>query len=256
VGTEEFWIPAAIAALGTGVQQYGASQANGEAQKVEAQGLAQQQALRQQAAGNVNKTVQQVQQSNPAALQRQSTTDFVNNLRANASATNSGAPAVPGASSRYGAANATGANTVDNFGNTLASDLGGMDAAVKQRQQEGSALQTLGTNNGLLGEQSAADAFITQLRAAQAATPNPWYKIGGGALQAGAMGLGMSGILAPGAAAPGTAAAVGNGGMGFGTGTAGSLGAYTPAFDTGYGASGIAAGNNAWLNNLFNAKGP
>ena len=88
MGTEEFWIPAVLAAVGTGASAYNSISANQRSQAQEAQGIQQQQALRQQAAGMVNKTVQSIAASDPAALQRQATGAFVNQLRTNEAATN------------------------------------------------------------------------------------------------------------------------------------------------------------------------
>jgi len=189
MGTEEFWIPAVLAAVGTGASAYNSISANQRSQAQEAQGIQQQQALRQQAAGMVNKTVQSIAASDPAALQRQATGAFVNQLRTNAGATNplnSGTAGAPGANPRFAADTAASNATVQNFGNNQATDLATMSAAVRQRQQEGLAAGTLQTNLGLTGAQAGSDAFLTQLRAATAGQQNPWIGLGAGLLSGGA----------------------------------------------------------------------
>ena len=189
MGTEEFWIPAVLAAVGTGASAYNSISANQRSQAQEAQGIQQQQALRQQAAGMVNKTIQNVAASNPAALQRQATGDFVSQLRTNAGATNptlGGTQGTPGANPRFAQDVNASNNTVQNFGANQAGDLAAMSAAVRQRQQEGLAMGTLQTNLGLTGAQAGSQAFLTQLRAATAGQQNPWLSLGAGLLSGGA----------------------------------------------------------------------
>lgn len=184
-----FLIPAIISAVGTGAAAYNSISANQRSQAQEAQGIQQQQALRQQAAGMVNKTIQNVAASNPAALQRQATGDFVSTMRANEAATNpllSGTQGTPGANSRFAQDVNTANNTVQNFGANQAGDLAAMSAAVRQRQQEGLAMGTLQTNLGLTGAQAGSQAFLTQLRAATAGQQNPWLSLGAGLLSGGA----------------------------------------------------------------------
>ena len=189
MGTEAFWVPAVLAAVGTGASAYNSISANQRSQAQEAQGIQQQQALRQQAAGMVNKTIQNVAASNPAALQRQATGDFVSQLRTNAGATNptlGGTQGTPGANPRFAQDVNAANNTVQQFGNTQAGDLATMSAAVRQRQQEGLAAGTLQTNLGLVGAQGGSDAFLTQLRAATAGQQNPWLTMGAGLVSGGA----------------------------------------------------------------------
>jgi hypothetical protein len=202
MGTEEFWIPAAMAALGTGATAYTNASANQKAQASEVQGIQQQQQLREQAAGQVNKTTAAIAASNPQQLQRQATGDFVTQLRANESAnnplTNGTAPA-PGANARFASGNATANTGVQQFGSDQATALAAMTAAVRQRQQEGLAMGTLQTGLGLTGQQSSADNFITQLRTMQAGQPNPYIATGGSIIS----GLGKNMAMNP-PAQPGT----------------------------------------------------
>jgi hypothetical protein len=52
--------------------------------------------------------------------------------------------------------------------------MGQIDAAVRQRQNEGLDLGTLQSNLGILGAQSYSDNFVNQLRAQNAGTSSPW----------------------------------------------------------------------------------
>jgi hypothetical protein len=195
MGTEEFWIPAVMAALSTGAGAYNTIQSNQKGQASEVQGIEQQQALRQQAAGMVNKTVQNITQSNPQALQRQATGDFVSQLRNNEAATNptlNGTAATPGADPRAATGAAASNATVQGYGNTMAGNMATMSAAVRQRQQEGLAMGTLQTGLGNTGQQSGADSFITQLRTAQASQPNPWISLASGLGNTAAKGYAMN----------------------------------------------------------------
>ena len=195
MGTEEFWIPAVLAAVGTGASAYNSISANQRSQASEAQGIQQQQDLRKQAAGMVNKTVSTIAQSNPQALTRQATGDFVNQLRTNeagANSNNSGVISTPGANSRFSTDLAASSAKTDQFGDKMSGDLASMGAAVRQRQQEGLDMGTLQTNTGLIGAQAGADSFITQLRSAAAGQQNPWVNMGAGLLQGGAKAYSMN----------------------------------------------------------------
>jgi hypothetical protein len=55
--------------------------------------------------------------------------------------------------------------------------MSAVDAAVRQRQNEGLAMQTLGTNLNLLGAQSGATGFVNQLRAQAAGQTSPWASL-------------------------------------------------------------------------------
>lgn len=192
MGTEAFWIPAALTALSAGGSAYNTISSNNRAQKAQIAGLDQQTALRQKAAGAVSKTIQNTAQSNPNALAAKSTGDFINQLRTNSQATNptlSGTPLGAGNTDpRYAKAMASASSTLGAYQAKQADDLGEMNGAVRQRQQEGLAQSTLGTQLGLYGAQSGADSFLTQLRAASAGQQNPWISLGAGVAQGAAGG--------------------------------------------------------------------
>src|SRR6267378_3572976 len=118
MGTEAFWIPAAIAAAGAVGQGVNQMQATKRASNIEAESIANQGQLRKQATDQVKSLTQQIATNSPQQIANKETSDFVNTLRKNqagsaqpgatsSSDTNFGAPvsALPpasGASSRYG----------------------------------------------------------------------------------------------------------------------------------------------------------
>ncbi len=202
MGTEAFWVPVALSALSEGANYANQKQASNNAGNVLAQSLQQQQGYRDQALANVGKTTQQIAQDNPTQIQSQATADYVSNLRKNAAgstvggstssspttygASTSSLPSSVSGSSRYKASLPASQQQVENYGNQYAGEMGGIDAAVRQRQNEGLEMQTLGTGLNTLNLQSYGANFVNQLRAQQAAQPNPWVSLFAGMLGSGA----------------------------------------------------------------------
>lgn len=188
MGTEAFWVPAAIAAvsaIGQGVNQQNATKRSNNA---EVQALANQQGFKNQANSLVNQQTRNIATSDPNALKNQEESAMVNTLRQNVggstgtaskSPTNFGAPTsalgpTPSGSSRYNADKAAAGTQVQNYGNTIAGQESALDSAIRQRQNEGLQMQTLGANLNTLNAQSMAQGFVDQLRAKAAGTTNPW----------------------------------------------------------------------------------
>lgn len=200
MGTEEFWIPAVLAAVGSGVSAVNQSNANSRANNQATAGIIQQQQLQEKAAGQVNKTVQAIQKSNPNSTTAKSTGDFIKQLRTNQASSfeNSGAPPVAGADARYGQDTASGNQTVQDFGNTEANQLGAVTGAVQQRRNEGAATGDLGSQLGLIGAQSGADSFVNGLRTAAAGQQSPWGSLAAGLFGAAGSTLSKNPELNPG----------------------------------------------------------
>lgn len=190
MGTEEFWVPAVLAAVSAGGQAANQGAANTRANNAEVQAIGQQQQYRQQGDDAVKALTQQIAQSSPQQLQNQETSKFVNTLRQNEAGSAAGgstsndannfgqpvsalAPAA-GASSQYKTAAANSQKEAQQYGNTEAQQMSAIDSAVRQRQNEGLALGTLGTNLNLLGAESSGTGFVNQLRAQSASQLNPW----------------------------------------------------------------------------------
>ena len=202
MGTEEFWVPVALAALSGGAQYANQSKANSRANAAETQNIIDQQQLQDKANAQVNQLTKQVSQNSPAQIQAQATGDYVNELRKNAAGSTQGgsttsgpttfgastsalAPSVAG-SSRYQTDQGTSQKQVENYGNTYAGELGALDAATRQRQNEGLAMSTLGTNLNTLNQQSWGKNFVNQLRAQASGNANPWVSLFSSMLGAGA----------------------------------------------------------------------
>ena len=190
-GTEEFWVPAVLAAVSAGGNYINQTNANNRKNTAEIQAIGDQDQIREKANSQVKNLTQQIAQNNPQQLQAQEEGDFVNTLRKNQAGsaapnaesggapTNFGAPvsalgATAGASGRYKAGTAASQAEVQNYGNTNAEEESAVDAAVRQRQNEGLALNTLGTNLNGLQAQSYTKNFVDQLRANAQGQTNPW----------------------------------------------------------------------------------
>lgn len=192
MGTEEFWVPAVVGALSAGAQYANTSQARSRQDTAETQSIIDQQALQQKAVGGVNALTKSIGADTPTKLAAQATGSYVSQLRRNQGASNPDqssalAPAI-GASSRYKAGQAADAATVDSYGNNIAGEMGQIDAATRQRQNEGLAQNRLGVDINGLGAASYTKNFVDQLRASSAGTPNPWVGLGATLLGQGAKG--------------------------------------------------------------------
>jgi hypothetical protein len=185
-------IPAIISAVGTGAQYENQRSANNQANDAEQQAILDQQDYRNKAMGTVNKLTQQIQTDSPTQIASQATGQYVQNLRKNAGATAGGqggstsslAPAV-GANARYNTDVASSSQAVQNFGNAEAGEMGQIDAATRQRQNEGLDMGTVGTVLQGLNTQSNAQGFVDQLRSQTASQPNPWVNLMGNLMKNG-----------------------------------------------------------------------
>lgn len=189
MGTEEFWIPAVIAAAGAGAQSINTANANKRQQTAEVQAIDNQNQYRNTANSQVKDLTAQIGKNNPNQIAAKETGDFVNTLRKNQQGSNTASSAlapVAGASSRYGTDVANASKATQAYGQSNAQDLGAMDAAVRQRQNEALAQNTLGTNLNLLGANSQSRGFVDQLRAQTAGQANPWVGLFSNMLQKGA----------------------------------------------------------------------
>jgi len=252
IGTEAFWVPAVLAAVSEGAQYANQQNATQRQNNATIAGIQNQEALQQKGSDEVKQLTNQLATSNPDQLAAKATGQYVNQLRTNAAGESQGGSGnAPGsvtfgaptsalptdinASSRYQQQAAGNQQQIEQFGNTLAGQMGQIDAATRQRQNEGLAMQGLGTNLNLLGAQSYTQAFVDKLRSATAGVQSPWLN-----LLAGAAGNEASTISknAGGAPSSGTSipsdALVGNGSVGGQYGLPGSTAtapAVNPWFD-------------------------
>lgn len=208
MGTEEFWVPAVMAAVAGGAQAVNQSQANKRQDAAETQSILNQENLRQQANSQVHQLTSQIAQDNPNQTAAKSTGDYVQQLRKNAAgstqggATTGGAqtfgqpvsalPTAAGADARYGKDLATSQKEVQDYGDTYANEMGQLDAATRMRENEGLAMGTEAGNLNTLGMQSYGQSFVDQLRAQSAGQTNPWVSLGAGMLGNGARAYAMN----------------------------------------------------------------
>ena len=179
-----------LTALSAGTSYASSSAANQRQTDAENTAIQNQEAIRSKGNAEVNQTVQQIAKSNPDQIAAQATGNYVAQLRRAAAGSTQGgststspslfgastsalAPGVVG-SSQYKSDAAKSQAEVQQYGNTEASEMGDLDAAVRQRQNEGLDMQTLNTNLNTLGAQSYSQNFVDQLRAQTAGQTNPW----------------------------------------------------------------------------------
>lgn len=208
MGTEEFWVPALVGALGTGAQYVNQKQATNRQNDAQITAQQHQQQIEDQATAQARSLTSQIAKNTPTQIANQATGDYVAALRKGAAGSTQGgsttggtqtggqstsslAP-VSGASSRYNTDTATSQKQVEDYGNTYAGEMGQMDAAVRQRQNEGLAMQTLGTNLNTLGAKSYTTNFVDQLRASAAGQTNPFVSLMAGLLKNGASAAAMN----------------------------------------------------------------
>lgn len=192
-----------VGAAGDIAQFFNSRNANNRQQNAELQAIQNQQAIRGQANDAVNKQISTIANDNPNGIASQATGDYVAQLRKNAAGAQSGTtggtqtfgqstsslPAVVGANPRYAKDVAASQQQVQQYGDTAAGQMGQIDAAVRQRQNEALGDQTLGTTLNTLNAKSYGQSFVDQLRAQAAGQTNPWISLGAGLLGTVASGL-------------------------------------------------------------------
>lgn len=195
MGTEEFWVPAVLAAASAGSQYVNQTNATSRQNDAETQAIDNQMQLRNQANSQVKNLTSQIAKDSPSQIAAKSTGDYVAALRKNAAGSTQGGSttggtqtfgqsssalppnSVAGANSRYGRDLASGQQEVENFGNTYADEMGQIDAAQRQRQNEGLAMQTESGKLNTLGLQSYGQNFVDQLRSQAAGQSSPWISL-------------------------------------------------------------------------------
>ena len=191
-GTEEFWVPAVLAAASAGTQYVNQSQANSRQQASTVQSIIDQQKLQSQGNSQVKALTSQIARNTPDQLASQATGKYVDVLRKNAAGTAKGGsggasilfgqptsslPTNINANARYNTDTAASQNETEKYGSELAGEMGDIDAATRQRQNEGLAENTLGTNLNLLGAQSYTQNFVDQLRSTASGQQSPWLSL-------------------------------------------------------------------------------
>lgn len=166
-------IPAALAAVSSGVGYYNNQQALKAQNSAATQGLIAQQQLRDQANASANKTLDQIQHSSPQAAQQASEAQFMQQLQRSRAAAAASTPPVAGADPRYGQEVSSGQATNATNEGALAKDMAGIMAPQLQRLGEHGDIDTLASQLGQLAANSRGQGFLTQLKVGST-QPNPW----------------------------------------------------------------------------------
>jgi hypothetical protein len=208
MGTEEFWVPAVIAAASTGAEYVNQKQASQRSNDAQITAQQHQKELEDQANQASRTLTQQIAKSTPTQLANTATGDYVAALRKNAAGSTQGGSTTggaqtfggstsslaptSGASSRYSAGTANSQKEVQDYGNTFASEMGNIDAATRQRTNEGLGMSTLATGLNTLNARSYGQNFVDQLRASAAGQANPWVSLFAGLAKNGAQSYAMN----------------------------------------------------------------
>jgi hypothetical protein len=208
MGTEEFYVPLALAALSAGGEYYNQKQTNQKQNDAEVQAIQNQKEITDKANNASRQLTSDIAKDSSQQIARKSTGDYVAALRKNAAGSTQGGSTKNGAqtfgastsslvpasaaNSRYGSGTAASQREVEDYGNAYAGDLGQIDAATRMRQNEGLAMGTLGTQLNTLGAQSYGQNFVDQLRSQVAGQGNPWVSLASGLARNGATAYSMN----------------------------------------------------------------
>lgn len=182
-----FLIPTLLSAAGTAAQYVNSSRANQNQNAAEVQSIQDSQKYKTAANQDVTQLTSQIAKDNPAQLQDQATQKYIQAIRSNVGSgtqpnIESSLSGQSGANPRYATAEKNSSATVQNFGDTLASEKAGTDAAVRQRQNEGLDMGTLATQLSGLNQNAYSTGYADQLRATTAGQQNPWVMAAASAL--------------------------------------------------------------------------
>lgn len=191
MGTEALWVPAVMAAVGTGIQAKEADTTARRQDENAAQGIRTQSDRQRQADARVGQEVNKLQASSPEDAQKQATDAFMEQLNRTKSQAY-GANSAGATSSAYNTDSANAATDVSQYGANRAGVLGRIDAPGLQRTAENNSRARAGTDLNLINRNAAGDQFLNQLRGQQIA-PNPWAMAGGDVLKGAGYGMAKRG---------------------------------------------------------------
>lgn len=206
--------PLAIASLvtqlaGTGVQAYNQNQMLKKQDAIAAEGIVKQGALQKQGEGDVQSTINTMNQStaNTQAKSAQQLDAYRKALQQSSGISNSASPDVPGASKAYKATQNSANASANDYVNAIAGSAATTQGTQLERVGEGQAMADTATKLGTLTGQSNEQNYVTQIKMRQA-QQNPWLSALGETLKGASMITGFMAGQAPSGAA-GTATNVG-----------------------------------------------
>ncbi len=206
MGTEAFWIPAAIAALGTGTTMYTQDQAAKKQDAEAARGIRSQAATQRKADASVNEQIAGLEGSNAEDEQKQSMGQFMDTLRTTRA--NSQGGTFSGGGERFKEDSKGASADIKNFGEKVAGTLSRINAPGLQRRNEGFSAGRTGSELDGYGRESSGQDFLTRLRMG-GIRPNPWGMAAGQVISGVGQGMAAGGYGQKGAVGD----VIGNGGF-------------------------------------------
>ena len=191
MGTEAIWIPAVLAAVGSGIQANETARTARREDEEAAQGIRTQSGRQREADARVAQEVNKLQGSSPEESQREATDAFLGQLRRTRSQAH-GEQQVGAVSDAFNTDSARANADVDQYGVNRAGVLGRINAPGLQRTAENVSRSRAATDLGLIGRASEGDQFLTQLRL-QNVRANPWTMAGGQVIAGAGSGMAANG---------------------------------------------------------------
>lgn len=192
MGSEAVWVPLVISALGAGASAYNTNQTAKRQDQVAAEGIRQQASRQKEADQKVAGEVDALKASNADAARKESTNDFLAQLRRTASVAQGG-DGITGAANERFLTDTADANTgIKDYGQRAASILGRIAAPGRQRMAEGQSQARLASALSVIGRGSEGDAFLNNLRL-RGVNRNPWIDAGASIAGGAAGGMADSG---------------------------------------------------------------
>jgi hypothetical protein len=214
MGTEAFWIPAALAAAGTGVDMYNTKRTTDRRDDIALAGLKKQGVHQRNADARITQELDAMEASSPEDERKASLDQYLTQLRS-ARATAQGPQGGPGGG-RFKEDSRTAKAGIDNFGQRVAGTVSRIGAAGKQRQGERVSAGRMAADVGGIGRNASGDAAVNRMKI-DSVQLDPWLQGLGAVLKAAGMAYGVSGM---GGAAGANATAGSAGGLGAGGGSA------------------------------------
>jgi len=192
MGTEAAWIPAVVALIGAGVQQYNTSQTAKKRDQDIARGIRDSAEQQKKANLKVGENLNKLEDSRVLPFKEDLQQTFLNTVNKKRLQGLSGLNTAGQESDAYKSASGKAKTGAIDYAGLISSLLAGVDAPGNQRQAEGTAAGTLGMDLSVLDRNSDQDSFLAQLRAARH-RDNPWLSIAGAGLSGYATGMAGAG---------------------------------------------------------------
>lgn len=212
MGTEAFWVPAIISAIGAGASAYQTRQVAKDQDQAAAQGINAQARKQREIDERVSSEIGALEGSSPEDERAQAMDKYMTQLRS-ARGNMRGDAEVPTAGARYQQDAATSKAAIGNFGEKVADILARVQAAGDQRRNEGFSFARTGSDVAGVAREAQGEDFLNRLRMG-GIQRNPWVDAGGQAL--GGIASGMSANYASKSGIGPAAGAVGGRGAGGG----------------------------------------